>query len=113
VQANAAAVVPPAAPGIGQLAASFEFDRVMGTLRFDVNLTGVAAGDALAVTLHRGAAGENGPVLQRLMGPGAVKGAGTIQLTPRDRQELSEGRLYLQIYTRARPLGAARAQLTP
>ena len=85
----------------------------MGTLRFDVRVTGIAAGDLLAAALHRGAAGENGPVVHRLIAPGVGSGSGTIQLTPRDRIELAEGQAYLQVYTRSRPLGAARAQLKP
>ncbi len=113
VQPEAANVVPPAAPGAGRISASFEFDRVMGTLRFDLRVMGIAARDVLAVTLHRGAPGENGPVVHRVVAPGVASGTGTIQLTPRDRSELAEGRLYLQVYTRSRPLGAARAQLKP
>jgi len=113
VQPDAAKIVPPAPPGAAKFDASFDFDRVMGTLRFAVHATGIAAGDVLAAALHRGASGSNGPVIHRLIAPGAASWSGTLQLTPRDRIELTEGRLYLQIYTRSRPLGAARAQLKP
>jgi Asp-tRNA(Asn)/Glu-tRNA(Gln) amidotransferase A subunit family amidase len=106
------AVVPPtAAPGPARASASFELDRVMGRLRYQVSVTGIAPGDLLSAAIHRGEAGKTGPVLYRLLVPGALSGRGTLALTPRDRVELADGKLYLQIYTRAQPLGALRGQL--
>lgn len=103
-------VVPPAKVD-ARVRATFELDRVTGRLRFDVAVTGGPPGDVLAIAIHRGAAGEKGPVICRLVQPGATSGSGVIDLTPRDWAELAEGRLYLQIHARSHAEGGLRTQL--
>lgn len=112
VRPSGANVVPPVAAETVTATVSFDFDRVMGRLRYQVTVTGIAPAEVLSVVIHRGEAGQNGPALHRLLLPGAAAGSGVVQLTPRDRADIVEGKLYLQIYTRARPLGALRGQLT-
>jgi hypothetical protein len=104
-------VVPPATATTADAQASFVFDQVMGRLRYQVSVSSLAPGDVLFAAIHRGAAGQNGPVPYRLLAPVERSAAGTLALTPRDRAELKEGQLYLQIYTRAQPLGALRGQI--
>ena len=104
-------VVPPAPASNAKAAVSIEFDRTTGRLLYRVSVSGIAPADMLFAGIHRGETGKNGPVLYRLLAPGAVSAEGTIALTPRDRADLAEGRLYLQIYTRSRPSGALRAQI--
>lgn len=96
------------APRVG---GTFEFDRVTGRLRFEIAITGAAPGEVLAVTLHRGADGEAGPALYRLLGTGLSSGSGTIDLTPRDRADLVEGRLHVRVHTRTRYPGGLRLPL--
>ncbi len=74
-------------------------------------MSDVTAADVLLVALHRGESGQNGPVLFRLLVPGTLNGSGALDFTLRDRMDLDAGKIYLQVYTRAQPLGAARAQL--
>lgn len=107
---SGAAVVPAVATAVSARA-TFEFDRVLGWLRFHISLKGTAAGDVLLVAIHRGAAGQNGPLLHRLLDAGTVAGSGVVQLSPRDRADLADGKLYLQVHTRAHPTGALRAQV--
>ena len=115
VRPTGAEVVPPVAAAATSAAtvatASFEFDRVTGQLRYQVNVEGVPSAGLLSAAIQRGEAGKNGPALYRLLRPGVLAAAGTVALTPRERAELSDGRLYLQVYTLAQPLGALRGQL--
>lgn len=108
--ASGTAVAPVVTTNAGARA-TFEFDRVLGRLRYQIRVKGAVAGDLLLAAIHRGAAGENGPVLHRVLESGALAESGVLPLSPRDRVDLAEGRLYLQIYTRAHPTGALRAQL--
>jgi Asp-tRNA(Asn)/Glu-tRNA(Gln) amidotransferase A subunit family amidase len=109
-QASGAAVTPPVATSASARAV-FEFDRVLGRLRFQMTVTGVEAGDLLLGAIHRAGAGENGPLLHRVLDAGVLARSGVLPFSPRDRADLAGGKLYLQIYTRAHPAGALRAQL--
>lgn len=84
-----------------------------GEMVFRVRVLGVPAEEAHAVTLHQGAPGEDGPVLHRLLGPGETEGSGTLRLSASEWEALGEGRLFLRFFTRDRPTGAGRVQLTP
>lgn len=84
------------------------YDPLTGTLRYD------ASGDAkdlVALTLQRGGADTPGPILANLILAGAGTGAGELLLQSRERDDLAAGRIYVQLYTRAAPLGAGRAQI--
>jgi Asp-tRNA(Asn)/Glu-tRNA(Gln) amidotransferase A subunit family amidase len=89
----------------------FRFDATKRALEYSVRVTGMAAGDLIAVTLDRSTAEKKGPTLFRLSGPGVAEAAGTLQLGPTDRGDLLAGRLYLSLYTTAEALGTARAAL--
>jgi amidase len=91
--------------------ARFTIDRARNSLSYDVRVSGVEPGQVHAVTLHRGKPGEHGPVLHRLSGPGITQAAGALDLSGTDRDALLGGEVYLQVYTRDHPAGAARAQL--
>lgn len=91
--------------------ASFSFNAARSTLAYRVTVRGVAAANVHAIALHRGAPGERGAVIHRLAGPGRAAAAGTIELSNQERQALLAGELYLQLYTREHPAGAARGPL--
>ncbi len=65
------------------------------------------ASEIVDMKLHRGGPGENGPVVALL----GTESRGEISIRNEDLPSLLGGRLYLSLYTRDRPQGAARAQL--
>ena len=91
----------------------FSYDRVLGTLGYEVEITGVPADDVLAVVLRH--ADEEGRryVAARLSGPGADTSAGTLTLRGDMRARLEGGGLILELMTRSAPFGAARARIVP
>ena len=110
VRATSAELVP-SGDGDATLQARFRYDRTRGTLAYEVEAAAVPAEQVHAIALHRGAAGERGAVIERLAGPGAAAASGTLELTAAEREALLDSAIYLQLYTRDRPAGAARAQL--
>jgi len=91
--------------------AHFVYDRVVGTLDYDFEVTGVEPADVLAVVLRHSDA--DGPyVLSRLAGPGLVPSRGTVALNGDMRERLERGEVTLELFTRTAPLGAARASVT-
>jgi Asp-tRNA(Asn)/Glu-tRNA(Gln) amidotransferase A subunit family amidase len=95
----------------GLLRVRFSFDETTSTLSYTASVTGLPAADVLAASLHRGAADKNGAALQQLLGLGEGSGTGSLTLQPSDRDALRAGALYVRLYTRGSPLGAARAQV--
>ena len=87
------------------------FDWSTGTLVYDLEVSGVTAADVLGVYLHRGSVDSPGPVVHRLMASGRTARSGEVSLAAADRAAFESGELYLQVSTRAQPLGAARVQL--
>jgi hypothetical protein len=117
----AAPRVPPSrTPSLisGSLTHDFELDarNVSGRLRLDVptqtlgyrlGIKGIRRQDITAIRVHRGGAGESGPVLDWLDGTGR----GRWQVPNEYLDYLMSGKLHLQVATRADPAGVARAQI--
>ncbi|MGE3704993.1 MAG: CHRD domain-containing protein, partial [Vicinamibacterales bacterium] len=74
---------------------------------YDVKTTGV---EGAIVTLHRGVAGANGPVVARLLD--APTGAGEVALNAADTAALLDGALYLSVSGTAMPAVRLRGQVT-
>ena len=69
-----------------------------------------------AVAIRRDAGAEASPrwrVVERLSGPGVARAAGTWSLTPEMLGRLDRGELYLEVFTRLYPNGAARGKIVP
>lgn len=99
-----------AADGGGEAVVHWRYDPVTAHLAAKVDITGLH--DApIAVALHRSRDGAPGPVLAPLVVAGQSHGTAELVLDGRDRADLAEGRLYVVVYTRAAPLGAAQAAL--
>lgn len=96
-----------------EVRARFSYDRVLGTLGYEIEVTGMPADDVLAVVLRH--ADEEGRryVAERLSGPGADTSAGTLTLRGDMRGRLEGGELILELMTRAEPFGAASARIVP
>lgn len=90
---------------------SFIFEPLTAVLRYDARIGGLSGDTPVALTLQRAEDGKPGPVIASLLRPGQRKGRSELHLDSRARADLAAGRLYVQLYTEARPLGAGRADL--
>ncbi len=87
------------------------YDPTTATLDMRATVNGIAADQIIALTLHRSRDGAPGPILTTLLLAGQASGEAHLSLIARDRAALLAGGLYVALYTRAAPLGAARAAL--
>jgi hypothetical protein len=78
------------------------------TLRYELQLKSVRAEEILDLKLHRGASDANGPVVALL---GSDR-RGEVAIRNEDLEALLAGNVYVALYTRTAPLGAAKARLT-
>jgi Asp-tRNA(Asn)/Glu-tRNA(Gln) amidotransferase A subunit family amidase len=98
--------------GTGPLRITFRYDRLTGTLAYDVG--GLAAGEGLlAGALHRGAPGADGATIARLFPPLAPAASGSIVLPPYQRTWLEQGRVFVSVRTAAPAARALTAVLRP
>jgi len=79
--------------------AGFLFDRVTGTLGYDLDVRGLPGSKLQAVVLIRRDAAGRGRVIQRLSGPDVASESGVVSLGAADRVALLDGRLYLSLVT--------------
>lgn len=89
------------------LTADFTWNATTRALDYHVTMTGDPR-DVILLALHRGDAGGNGPIVAPLTRRGARTMNGRVTLRESDRAAVESGVGYIEIYTRARPLGAAR-----
>ncbi len=89
----------------------FAFDITTNTLEYGLVVSGVAPSDVHAVNIHLADEGSDGSVVRQLSPPGTATASGQFSLTLPEREALLEGRLYLVVYTREYPTGAARGRL--
>ncbi len=82
-------------------------DRPTQTLHYDFRLAGIADSEILAINLHRGGAGGNGPVIDLL----GRNRSGSVAIRNEDLDDLLANGLYIAVYTREAPTGAARGQI--
>ena len=87
----------------------FTYDAFTGVLHFDARTA--ASQDVLSVTVQRSTGEKPGGVVARLLAPGQQSASGDIQLRVRERGDLAAGNLFVHLYTRGAPLGAARAAI--
>ena len=92
---------------LGAAAVKLNYDRITGALRYEATASALPATDrVIALAIHRGTPDKPGPVVAHLLAPNQVSGAGTFVMRGRDREDLSNGGLFLRLYTRQAPLGA-------
>jgi len=101
----------PSDKTVPSLEATFRWNASTSTLVYDVLVNDIAPRDVLLVALRRGGPAESGPVLARLARSGQTESQGQVLLATTDRAAVSTGRLYVQVFTRAEPLGAVRKQV--
>jgi len=118
---TAAATAPPpvrmevhAADGGVEIEGLFVLDPAPNRVSFSYVIRGVAPEDVVAVVLRRSDADGGGRlVVRRLSGPRTLMAEGSLELDPELRAALDEGDVTVEVFTRARPFGAARAVLSP
>jgi len=98
-------------PAEGVLGAKikFTYNAFTGLLHYDA--TAAAPQEVLAVTVQRSAGEKPGGVVAKLLSAGQQTGSGDIQLRSPERGDLAAGKLYVHLYTRGSPLGAARVAI--
>ncbi|RAK58408.1 amidase [Phenylobacterium hankyongense] len=107
-------VVATAPDGRGPAAeVRFSYDQTTGVLGFDAKVVRLGADRVTAVTLQRREGEGSGPVIAQLVATGRTATASSLTLRARDRADFLAGRLFVQLYTRAAPLGVGRADLVP
>jgi hypothetical protein len=94
-------------PDAAQAVALLEHDPVLGTLTYDVRVTGAAPADVHAVVLRRATDGQRPAVVARLTGPGVTADRGTLALSADVRARLEAGELELVLVTRDDPGGVS------
>lgn len=99
--------------GGGHVSARFRLDPATGELGYDLAATGFAEGTILAATLHRGAAGQNGPVLAVLAAHGWSTLSGGTVLSDPDHMRLFSRGLYLRIALKPGGTTALRLAVGP
>jgi Asp-tRNA(Asn)/Glu-tRNA(Gln) amidotransferase A subunit family amidase len=96
----------------GHARVALEYDPVLGTLAWDVQVAGTAPSDVYAVVLRH--ANEDGgwSVVARLTGPGVTAERGTLALDGEMRARLEASELHVALATRADPFGAQGVQVS-
>jgi Asp-tRNA(Asn)/Glu-tRNA(Gln) amidotransferase A subunit family amidase len=102
--------IVPATESFAGARAEMTLDPSTYELIYTINITELDEDQVLHTCIHRGAKGENGPVVYILTnGPED----GSLRLEERDRNDMMDGKLYLTIYTNKYPRGAIRGQILP
>jgi hypothetical protein len=65
----------------------------------------------LALALQRSEGDKPGPIVAHLLAPNQIIGSGTLTMRGRNREDLVAGKLYVQLYTKEKPLGFERQKL--
>jgi Asp-tRNA(Asn)/Glu-tRNA(Gln) amidotransferase A subunit family amidase len=98
--------------GSSSVSARFTYDRVLGTLAYEVRVLAVPAEDVLAVVLRHAGPDGRPYVVARLAGPGQAEASGGIALSGAMRARLERGELWLDLMTRSEPFGEQRVAVT-
>lgn len=104
----------PANDSAGRGKASWTYDPNTRTLYYWVNVSGLS--NVTAAHIHRGKAGENGPVAYDLLPSGIqlqpnVPLQGAVVLSKDDEARLYNDLLYINVHTQAVPSGEIRGQI--
>ena len=98
---------------IGLATLKLIYDKTTGGLQYTATTANMAPTDrVLALALQRSDGDKPGPVVAHLLAPNQISGSGTIVLKGRNREDLVDGKLFAQLYTRQQPLGYDRQRIT-
>ena len=88
-------------------AGSLRLDRSTQTLHYELEFSAIDDSDILTINLHRAGSDANGPVIDLL----GRERSGSVSVRNEDMDDLLDNGLYLVVYTRGEPTGAARGQI--
>ena len=89
----------------------YDIDATTGVLRFNAAVNHADNDAVIALTLQHWVDGHAGPVQLTLMKAGKQAVSGEVALRADQLAALTQGKLYLHLYTRRAPLGAGHAPL--
>lgn len=110
---RATIALPPdanAQPSHGGLTIDFLYDITVSRLSWQARTRGASPDWLRAVWLHRGG-DKPGPATQQISVASSGPSSGTLTLSFAERRALAAGELYVELYTRERPTGAARGRI--
>jgi amidase len=97
---------------VGSAAVKLTYDRTTGQLRYEATTVNMPAADrVVGLALHRHDGDKPGPIVAHLLAPNQISGSGTLVMRGRERDDLVNGRLFAELYTRQQPLGVGRRQI--
>ena len=97
---------------VGSAAVKLTYDRTTGQLRYEATTTNMPAADrVVGLALHRNDGEKPGPIVAHLLAPNQISGSGTLVMRGRERDDLVNGRLFAELYTRQQPLGVGRRKI--
>lgn len=91
----------------------FFFNESRTAADYTIDVKGLATGLVLGADIHRGASGEQGPVVKHLADGGFIVAAGHLRLHDEDLEELISGNWYVSLKTEDHPDGELRGQIVP
>jgi Asp-tRNA(Asn)/Glu-tRNA(Gln) amidotransferase A subunit family amidase len=98
---------------IGAATVKFNYDAITGALRFEAATTKMPATDrVIGLAIHRSEGDKPGPIVAQLLAPNQINGSGTLVMRGRNREDLVAGKLFVQFYTKAMPLGVGREKIS-
>ncbi len=98
---------------IGLATLKLTYDRTTGALQYTAATSNMAPTDrVLALTLQRSEGDKPGPIIAHLLAPNQISGSATIVLKGRNREDLVDGKLFAQLYTKQQPLGYERQRIS-
>ena len=89
----------------------FFFNEAGTAADYTVDVKGVSNNLVLGADIHRGAPGENGPVVKHLADGDFIVTSGRLTLTPDELQKMANGSWYVSLKTVHHPEGEMRGQI--
>ena len=98
---------------IGSATVTLSFDPTTGALRFDATTAKMTPTDrVIGLAIHRSDGDKPGPIVAQLLAPNQINGSGTVTMRGRNREDLVDGKLSVQFYTKQSPLGVGRQRIS-
>jgi hypothetical protein len=90
----------------------FFFDDDRSQVNYTVDIKGHSGSAVTGAAIHRGAPGENGPVVFELAGPDFIVTSGRLTLTSEQLDAFASGAWYVTLSTTFHPEGEIRGQIS-